>query len=369
MTLRMRKHIAARRQGARGFSLVELMVTIGIGMLIVASMAILLSNNSRSRNETEKTSLKIENGRYAIEALAGEIQNAGYLAEFDPRGLSLPATKPDACATDAASVAAAMRLHVQGYNDVTASTLACLTDLKPGTDVLVVRRASGCVAGVGDCAAVGAGNLAFQASSCAGGGELGSATVTDHYRLSASTSTFTLTKYDCATVAEIRRFHVRIYYVANNDRAGDGIPTLKRAELTSGAFVPISLVQGVEDLQVEYGLDLLPATLTDGAPDVYTPAPDLYNTCAAAACVQNWASVVTARISVLTRNREITAGHTDSKTYLLGRNADGTNAASGTDKAVGPFSDAYKRSVFQSLVRFYGPAGRTYSNKIFQETS
>lgn len=357
------------RRSSRGFSLVELMVTIAIGMLIVASMAILLSNNSQSRTETEKTSQKIENGRYAIEALAGEIQNAGYYAEFDPRNLTMPASKPDACATAAADIAAAMRLHVQGYNDVTSSTLSCLTDVKAGTDVLVVRRASGCVAGVGDCAAVGTGNLAFQASSCGASGELGSATVTDHFKLSATTSTFTLTKYDCTTVAEIRRFHVRIYYVANNDRAGDGIPTLKRAELTNGAFAAISLVQGVENLQIEYGLDLLPSALADGAADVYTPAPDLYNTCAAAACVQNWASVVTAKISVLTRNREVTAGHVDNKTYVLGRNADGTNAASGTDKTVGPVGDAYKRSTFQSLVRFYGPAGRTYSTKIFQETS
>jgi len=357
------------RGSARGFSLVELMVTIGIGMLIVASMAILLSNNSRSRTEIEKTSLKSESGRYAIEALAGEIQNAGYYAEFDPRGLPAPGAKPDACATDAASVAAAMPLHVQGYNDVAASALACLTDLKAGTDVLVIRRASGCVAGVGDCAAVGTGNLALQTSSCGAAGELGSATVTDHYKLSANTSTFTLTKYDCATVAEVRRFHVRIYYVSNNDRAGDGVPTLKRAELSNGAFVPLSLVQGVENLQIEYGLDLLPATLADGAPDVYTPDPDLYNACAAAVCVQQWASVVTAKIHVLMRNREITAGHADSKTYVLGRNADGTNGASGTDKATGPLGDAYKRSVFQSLVRFYGPAGRTYSHKIFQEAS
>lgn len=181
----MSKRLCVGGRGSeRGFSLVELMVTIAIGMLIVASMAILLSNNSRARTETEKTSLKIENGRYAIEVLAGEIQNAGYYAEFDPRGLTLPATKPDACATDAASVAAAMRLHVQGYDDVSATTLSCLPDVKAGTDVLVVRRASGCVAGVGDCAAMGTGNLAFQASSCGAAGELGSATVTNHYKLS-----------------------------------------------------------------------------------------------------------------------------------------------------------------------------------------
>lgn len=360
-------HIRMRQ---RGLTLIELMVTVAIGMLIVASMAVLLANNSRTRDETEKTSLKIENGRFAIEALAGDVQNAGYLAELDPRDITLPVTKPDPCATDAASVAQAMRLHVQGYDNVTATTLSCLPDVKPGTDVVVLRRASGCVAGVGDCPALASGDLAFQASSCSNSAELGSATVTDHYKLSSTgTSTLTLTRYNCTTLAEIRRFHVLIYYVANNDRAGDGVPTLKRAELTGGAFVSVSLAQGVENLQVEYGLDLAPATLTDGVADAYTPDPDAYNSCAAAVCVQQWASVVTARIFVLARNKDLTAGYSDAKTYVLGHNADGTAGASGTDKTVGPLGDAYRRNVFQTLVRFQGPAGRSYSTKIFQETS
>lgn len=363
------RRLSGRRR-VRGLTLIELMVTIAIGMLIVASMAVLLASNTRARDETEKTSLKIENGRFSIEVLTGEIQNAGYLAELDPRNLTLPAAKPDPCATDAATVAQALRLHVQGYDNATASTLSCLPDLKPGTDVVVVRRASGCVAGVGDCAALASGDLAFQASSCHGGTELGSPSVSDHYKLSSSgTSTLTLTRYNCTTQAEIRRFNVRIYYVANNDRAGDGIPTLKVAELSAGAFAHVSLAQGVEDLQVEYGLDLAPATLTDGVADVYTPDPDLYNGCAAAACVQQWASVVTARLFVLARGKDVTGGHVDAKTYVLGHNADGTGGASGTDKTTGPIGDAYRRNVFQSLVRFYGPAGRAYSTKIFQESS
>lgn len=344
----------------RGLSLVELMVTIAIGMLIIASMAILLANNSRSRSETEKTSHKIENGRYAVEMLGGEIQNAGYLAEFDPRSLTLPTSKPDACATDASSLATALRLHVQGYDDVSASVLSCLTDVKAGTDILVVRRASGCVAGVGDCAAVASGDMAFQASSCDGAAELGSGTVTNHFKLSSTTSTLTLTKRNCTTRADIRRYLVRIYYIAANDKAGDGIPTLKRAELTGGAFTPVSLVQGIENMQLEYGLD----TNGDGAADVYTPAPDLYLSCGPGTtptCVQQWQSAVTAKVTLLSRNLEPTAGYSDGKTYVVGRNADGTSNASGTDKTVTAPGDAYKRSVFQAVVRFQSPSGRSFA--------
>ncbi|MBX3658661.1 MAG: PilW family protein [Ramlibacter sp.] len=349
-----------RARGSRGISLVELMVTIAIGMLIVAAMAILFANNSRSRAELEKTSQKIENGRYALDVMAADIQNAGYFAEFEPRVLTMPTDKPDACATDVASLTAALRVHVQGNNDVAASTLSCLSDVKPGTDVLVIRRVSGCVAGVAGCTALAAGDVRFQASSCNSATELGSGAVADSFRLDTSTSTLTLTRRDCTTVADVRRFLVRIYYIGNNDKAGDGIPTLKRAELTGGAFVPVSLVQGVENMQIEYGLD----TDGDGAPDVYTPAPDSYLACTNATsptCAQHWASVMTAKVSLLSRNVESTAGYVDAKSYVVGRKPDGAGAISGTDNVIGPMNDAFKRSVFETVIRFQNPAGRASS--------
>ncbi|MGE3349746.1 MAG: PilW family protein [Ramlibacter sp.] len=351
---------APRARKSRGLSLVELMVTIAIGMLIVGAMAILFANNSRSRAELEKTSQKIENGRYALDVMASDIQNAGYFAEFEPRVLALPTDKPDACATDVASLTAALRVHVQGKGDVSASALSCISDVKPGTDIVVIRRVSGCVAGVAGCADLASGDVRFQASSCNDPAELGSGVVANSFRLDTATSTLTLTRRDCATTADVRRFLVRIYYVSNNDKAGDGIPTLKRAELTAGAFVPVSLVQGVENMQVEYGLD----TDGNGAPDVYTPAPDGYLACTNATsptCVEHWASAVTARISLLSRNIEPTAGHVDTKSYVLGKKPDGTGGISGTDNVVGPMNDAFKRSVFEAVIRFQNPAGRAAS--------
>ncbi len=134
----------ASRSSSRGMSLIELMIAISIGTLIVAAMALLFASNSRSRSETERTGHNIENGRYAIEVLRGELHHAGYFAEFDPRALTLPVTKPDPCLTDLASLRTAMPLHIQGYTTMAAGTLSCLTDVKVGTDAFVTRRASGC---------------------------------------------------------------------------------------------------------------------------------------------------------------------------------------------------------------------------------
>ena len=93
---------AARR--VRGVSLVELLVAIAIGMLIVTAMSLLFANNSRSRSETERANQKIENGRYALEVISGDLQHAGYFSVFDPRQLPLPVPPapmavPDPCET------------------------------------------------------------------------------------------------------------------------------------------------------------------------------------------------------------------------------------------------------------------------------
>lgn len=347
-----------RRQ--RGLTLVELMVAVAIGMLITTAMAILFANNSRTRGETERASQKIENGRYALEVLAGELHHAGYFASFDPAKIAAPAAKPDPCITDVADAnfQSAMAMHVQGYDDVASNVLSCLTGSnapKAGTDIVVIRRASGCVPGVGTCTALPAGAPAFQASLCSDStaNELAHTDVANHYELSADAAAFTLHKRDCTTEADVLRYLVRIYYVASNDKAGDGIPTLKRAELGAGSFSISSLVPGVESLQIEYGLD----SNDDGNADVYTAAPDVYNACAAAACVTQWTSAVSAKLFVLTRNLDTSPGHEDKKTYVLGQKADALTGA-GELNSVGPFNDGYKRTVFQEVARFQNISGR-----------
>lgn len=343
-------------------SLVELMVAITIGTLIIAAMSLLFANNSRSRSETERSSQNIENGRYALEIVRGELHHAGYFAEFDPRGLNPaapPKPKPDACATTVAALAPALWVHIQGYDNMGATTLACLSDVKVGTDAFLVRRASGCVVGSPGCTGLGAGALAFQASSCANASELGSANVVDHYKLDTNTANLTLRTRRCTNVppdntpAPVRRYVHRIYYVANNDRSGDGIPTLKYVELGAGAFSsPASLVQGIENLQLEYGLD----TDANGDADVYTADPDLYLGCTestAPTCLDRWASAVAVKVFVLSRSVEPSPGHNDTNTYVLGRKADGTA------NSIGSLPAAYKRKVFQEVVRLQNPAGRS----------
>jgi type IV pilus assembly protein PilW len=344
--------LAMRRHA--GFTLVELMISLTLGMLILIGLTSAFVNSSRTRDELERSSQQIENGRYAAQVLTDELRLAGYWAELDLGAAAPvnPASKPDACASDAASLAAALPLHIQGY-DAPAASPTCLTDVKAGTDIVVVRRASTCVRDTSagsNCADV-PGAQYFQASLCNSSTELGSPTTSNQFRIDSVIASLDRHKKDCTTLADVRQFVTRIYFIANNDATGDGIPTLKRAELGAGGFSIVSVASGIENLQLEYGID----TNADGVPDALNANPDSYGGCAggSAACVvTNWANVMTVKINLLARNTSASVNWSDGKTYALGLNADGTA------NTIAPSNTPYKRHVFQSEVRLTNAAGR-----------
>ena len=341
---------------AAGFTLVEIMVALTLGMIVVAALTGVFNNTSQSRKETERTSRQIENGHYALRLLADDLRHAGYFAEFKPDVLATPVIKPDPCATTLAELKQALPLHVQGYDNAAGAALpTCISDVRAGTDIVVVRRTSTCIRGTVDCDGTVAGTPYFQASLCGSATELASTNTDDWYALDTIDASLTRTKRDCATVADVHRYVTRIYFVANNDLAGDGIPTLKRAELgvngTTTAFKVVPLVEGVENLQIEYGID----TDNDGAPNIFTADPDSY-ACAGSACVANWRNVMAARINLLVRSTESSVSYTDSKSYTLGRKADGTDNVFPVNG--NGFGDGYKRHVYQAEVRLNNPAGR-----------
>lgn len=338
-----------------GFSLVELMVAITLAMLVMAVTSSVFLSSSKARRETDQASQQVENGRYAMQVLGDDLQLAGYYSEFDPGPLPTPLVKPNPCATDVASLKASIPLHVQGYDKPDAATIAlltCINDVRAGTDIVVIRRTSSCVAGSAGCDAFSAGAPYFQAALCASASELDSASATDYYAMDTTTAGLTKHKKDCLTAADYHRYLTSIYFVANNDIGSDGIPTLKRAELGAGGFSIVPLVEGIEDMQIEYGLDT--SAVPDGAPDVFTADPDGYTGSGALGPAGNWRNVVAARITLLARNTATSFGYTDTKTYTLGLNADGTpNTFSPSGSAL-----AFKRHIFTSEVRLTNPSQR-----------
>lgn len=201
------------------------------------------------------------------------------------------------------------------------------------------------------------------------------------------TAGFTSTKRNCSTSADLRKFVSNIYYVRDHAiTPGDVIPTLMRSQfgLTGSPAAlaqraPDALIEGIEGFRVEYGIDNLsdtgaavdhtqsinwadPANLNsptnrgDGAPDQYVRCPSANRAIddtapskhpAATVCtVGQLTNIVTAKIYVLARSREVTPGHVDNKIYKLG------------STELGPFNDNFKRHVFSTTVRLNNVSGR-----------
>ena len=336
-----------------GYTIIELMIAITISLIILASLVAMFANNSRTRVEIERANQQTENGRYALQLITDDLHNAGYLAEFNPGPLATPAAKPDPCDTSVAGLKGALPMAVQGYDNA-AIVPACLSDVRAGTDILVVRHASTCAVGSAGCDANVVGDPYFQTSGCNSAAELSSGNIANYYVLDTNAASFTLHQKDCVTLANVYQYRTHIYFVANNDQANDGIPTLKRAELGIATFSIVPLVEGVENMQIEYGIDT--SVPTTGTAAVYNANPDTYNAACGTTpsiCVGYWRNVVAAKINVLTRNTTATQGYVDNKVYTLGLLADGITA-----NTVGPLNDAYKRHAYESVVKLNNPAGR-----------
>ena len=98
----VRERMRVRAQ--RGFTLIEMMVGITLGLIVLAVVTTVFVNVSSNRRDMERTGRQIENGRFAVQLLADDIVNAGYFGEFDPRDVGPPTTRPDPCSTSAADM-------------------------------------------------------------------------------------------------------------------------------------------------------------------------------------------------------------------------------------------------------------------------
>jgi len=373
----------AMRSSDSGFSLIELMVAMTIGMFLLSGLTVIFLSSSDVSREMQKTSQQIENGRYAIDVLSQDLRLAGFYGHLhDLSAITMPAAvPPDPCeSANTAELLKDLRIPVQGYRgaidattaasdtapDISATScggLLTAANLKKGSDVLVVRRADTNALAPTENPTDNV--LYLQATAIAGDiqvGNSGSAVGTDKNATGAASVLYLGFPPVSPPAAPIRKLHVSVYFVAPcsvgsaasgacTGAAGeDTIPTLKRLELdTVGNMKIVPLVEGIEYFKIEYGVDTLPSVVSvatgsigDGAVDSYSQAP------------ADWTTVVSAKLYLLARNTEPTTGYADNKTYQLGAAAadnftvpvpTGTNAL-------------FKRHVYSAAVQLVNPAGR-----------
>lgn len=304
-------NITRRRIGARaaGFSLVELMIALTIGLFLVGSMlAVLLASASTGRTRDRAVDMQV-NGRYAIELLKRDLQHAGFLGGTSLFYPDAPTTIPVANVCDAGAIGR-MSMRIWGAGDANPYSASCIpADNYARGDVLIVRRLSASAA-----AAPYAGNLIYFRSAYEGGEYFQGPTAPDF------SGTNRQPPYTDYTLEET------VYYISpytNSPTESPRIPALYRVRLSAGpAMVPELVASGVENMQVRFGQ-------FDAALGTQYLDP---------ASVAVWDTVSSVQVTLLMRGTAIEPGYQNTSTYEI------------ADQKI-DVNDSYRRTVLSTVVQ------------------
>jgi type IV pilus assembly protein PilW len=339
-----------------GFSLTELMVALVMSLVLLAGALSILYSSRVSYAENEKLARVQETGRTVMELILRDVRASGF------NGCARPLQTGDFIndidfADDEEEALFDFARPIGGYEGtVTAGVPGWTTagglpayddfwDLAPNSDVLIVRT-------------VREGQPTFRATAEV----LSPASLTVPVAFAQGTSLSAgapVLIADCRGSNAFRVGDFAVTTAATADEPGiadlefDGGVALSRGFLPGATLVPLDgvvyyvgtgsdgtgtslwqkigtadaqeLVEGVENIQLQYGVD----STADRVPDSYL----------AAGAVTNWNNVVSLQIAVLVRSEQEFGSEIDERTYTL---------LPGT--VVGPFNDRRYRSVFTTTI-------------------
>ena len=298
-------------RSSKGFSLVELLVALALSLVIgLAVMQMFLTSKTTYRMQDAMSRLQ-ENGRFAVNQLASEIRMAGYMGcvRLDEAKVNIMADPAPAGIADLLGTLIAVR----GENNVASSNE---WGASAGTDVLLVHKAVG--ASMQLTGNINPNNANIQvASNRAGLKQDDTAIISD----CTSADIFRVVNNPTATAdqkttithssggnygsklskvygkdAEVLQFEAASYYIKETSRKSPGGQAIRalyvkrKQELSSKAASETELVEGVQDLQIEYGLMSGTNTFVDE-----------YRT---ASTVSDWGKVVSVRFRLLMQSAD-----------------------------------------------------------------
>ena len=314
--------IAAR--AARGFSLIELMISIAIGLMIIAGLVGVVTSNTRNSQTNERTAELQENGRYAMTHLQTQLRHADFRGyTWVVPNTSTVSVTNECLAGEAGAGTFVNKISqgVWGANDSNPFAANCLASGYVRGDVLVVRRVATAALTAGTLVA---NNLYFRSTFTKGemfqasAGQLATADApqnVDGTPFGDPLADFLVQQY--------------VYYIGQGDCDGGGDVNqnaLCRLALQGNAFVKELVVNGIEQLQVQYGRTPFGTSTTQfyDADQITTDA--------------DWEDVSSVRISLLSVNSRAESGYSNDTNYSLG---DWNNT----------FNDSFRRQVFSTTVQ------------------
>jgi type IV pilus assembly protein PilW len=251
------RNCSHRSDHAYGFSLVELLVALAIGIFLLAGALTIFQQTRTQYRSIEAVSRLQESARYAMSVIENDLRLAGYWAKHsraDSVSGDDAVTDLALCDPDFDPTADNLGVYVAGGGTI---TLDCAVNPRAASDVLVVRRLS--VDPVPPEEAKDettepdlAGNVIYAQTSYVGTLAFQDDAVPLPYFSDTSDTHFFVTD---------------AYYVRNGSDTDPGIPSLRRISLVAGPGVQdTEVATGIENLDVTFGLD----TNADGTVDTWT---------------------------------------------------------------------------------------------------
>jgi type IV pilus assembly protein PilW len=309
---------------ARGFSLVELMVAVVIGLLVLAAISTVMVSSKKNYTVQDSLARLQENARFAVDFITRDLRMSGY---FGCAHEALKATQNQLDVADTSTFFNAA-VGLAGVEDVVVDTSKWYPSEEitadpsgtikfvPGSDVLLVRYMNGAgtpltgsmtaptnpltiAAGnrlrKGDIAIVADCNTAdmFQITSDDpdATGILGHATGVSG--IAPGNKTNSLSKpYELDQSPVLASFTIARYFIATNT-ARPGRPGLYR-QVGSGPAQ--ELVEGIENMQILYGVNTDPPSPPNQPP---AHAPNVYVSADKVTAVGGWGNITSVRIGLL----------------------------------------------------------------------
>ena len=327
-----------------GFTLIEMMIAITIGLGILAGLVGVLAANSNNSRSNDRTSELMSNGRYALNSMKQELRQAGFRgytwAEPNtPGSLGTPGNEClEAGATPGAFVAN-IRQGIWGANNsnpFSGGNNPCIptASYASGNDVLVVRRLAAIPAPT-----LNATSVYFRSSYAAGQIFRGTGTACPLPPISTYTAPFNAAPcIPGSPFVDLSDFAVLIYVYYISPFTADEtprVPALYRVALQSDGSMSRELVaSGIEHFQVQYG------RLTTATPPT-TQFFDTLDGSSFSTAASEWDNVNSVRIWLLARNETAEPGYVNNNSYVMGDQTYNFGAS----------PDGFRRQVFSTVVQ------------------
>ncbi|MDO6513886.1 MULTISPECIES: PilW family protein [Neptuniibacter] len=287
----------------KGFSLIELMIALVLGLFLIGGVISVFMGSSRSFNSNEALSRVQENGRFALELIAQDVRNTGYKGNCFVDALDIIDTSDSDYKADAYDI----NDPIKGWDDPTGEFfVGDLTDYVAGTDLILVKHAAE------DAGAVLSVNVdATDSTFITVGGEtpgailvMSDAAGCDMFQNTAASDTADLQRgtagqtinnqsvaakplshaYLAGGGTSISLFSSTLFYIGSGLTSSSA---LRSISYDNGAPNDQELVEGVSDLTITYGI-------ASGAGSTL----DYSNTATQVQAAGDWDDVVAVRVTI-----------------------------------------------------------------------